>query len=250
MRRAVLALVCAGLAACTPQPPDDGEAYFENITSEPSALAAENQRLNDAETISAAQLAIDSSGGGQTTTTAVPSSEPVSISVAAAQTAAASQPQAPAITATTDTTATATPAQPPVEVASESGTGISDTQDFGAITARETRQSDAAKLAALRASYKTVEPTELPRRPDGSVNLASYAISQKHPVGTRVYSRFNRSANNCARYRKDQDEAQRVFLRSGGPEKDRRQLDPDGDGFACDWDPETYRRLLRATQGG
>lgn len=239
MRRAAILLACAGLAACAAQAPNDGESYFDNITPDPAALAAEEQRLSEAESIETVQLPADSSAPAPTAST-----EPVSISVAAAQTAAASQP------ATTTPTTPAQPAQPQVQVASESGTGISDTQDFGAITSRESRQSDAAKLAALRASYQTVEPTELPRRPDGSVNLASYAISQKHPVGTRVYSRFNRSQNNCTRYRKDQDEAQRVFLQNGGPEKDRRQLDPDGDGFACDWNPDTYRRLLSATQGG
>ena len=42
---------------------------------------------------------------------------------------------------------------------------------------------------------------------------------------------------------KSKDEAQRKFLKDGGPYKDRFNLDPDGDGFACDWDPEIYRKL-------
>ena len=42
---------------------------------------------------------------------------------------------------------------------------------------------------------------------------------------------------------KTKDDAQREFLKSGGPYSDKSNLDPDGDGFACDWDPEVYRGL-------
>ena len=37
------------------------------------------------------------------------------------------------------------------------------------------------------------------------------------------------------------DLAQMDFLQSGGPERDRKGLDPDGDGFACAWDPTPFR---------
>ena len=47
---------------------------------------------------------------------------------------------------------------------------------------------------------------------------------------------------NCGRFR-DQDAAQRAFLAGGGPEADRYGIDPDGDGFACRWDPTPYRQL-------
>jgi hypothetical protein len=30
-------------------------------------------------------------------------------------------------------------------------------------------------------------------------------------------------------------------LSNGGPERDRLGLDPDGDGFACYWDPTPFR---------
>jgi hypothetical protein len=43
-----------------------------------------------------------------------------------------------------------------------------------------------------------------------------------------------------------QDAAQEAFLAAGGPERDRNNLDPDGDGFACWWDPEPFRRAMRA----
>ena len=47
---------------------------------------------------------------------------------------------------------------------------------------------------------------------------------------------------NCGRFR-DADAAQRAFLAGGGPESDRYGIDPDGDGFACRWDPAPYRAL-------
>lgn len=121
---------------------------------------------------------------------------------------------------------------------------ISNTQDFGAVKEQETIASDAAKLAALKQSYEVVQPEALPQR-SGGVNLASYAISQKQAVGAQTYRRTNTNGSNCSRYRNDPDGAQRAFLKAGGPEDDRNRLDPDGDGFACNWDPNVYRRLVQ-----
>ncbi|WP_069300262.1 hypothetical protein [Neptunicoccus sediminis] len=121
--------------------------------------------------------------------------------------------------------------------------GISNTQDFEAVVEQESIASDAAKLAALRQSYTVVDPEPLPQRKT-SVNLAAYAISQKQAVGTRTYNRSGGGSSSCSRYRNDPDAAQRRFLESGGPERDRNNLDPDGDGFACSWNPDLYRNLL------
>ena len=122
---------------------------------------------------------------------------------------------------------------------------ISNTQDFKAVTAQETIASDAAKLAELKQSYKVIEPEALPTRGRTGVNLAAYALSQKHSVGTKNYSRFNTGSGGCSRYRTDPDAAQRAFLDAGGPAKDRKRLDGDGDGFACSWNPDKYRSLLQ-----
>ncbi|MEM6619940.1 MAG: hypothetical protein AAF631_11655 [Pseudomonadota bacterium] len=136
------------------------------------------------------------------------------------------------------------PQEPPSRTAA-----ISNTQDFGAIQQQETIASDAAKRERLRETYEVVAPEALPEAPAGP-NLAAYAISQKHAVGTRTYRRFNIGISNCGQYRGDPDKAQRAFLAAGGPERDRKRLDPDGDGFACDWNPDTYRRLISATKNG
>jgi hypothetical protein len=122
---------------------------------------------------------------------------------------------------------------------------ISRTQDFKVVTQQETIESDAAKLAALKQNYTVIEPEALPQRRGGSfVNLAAYALSQKHMVGTKKFRRFS-SSGGCSRYRNNPDAAQREFLKSGGPTRDRKHLDGDGDGYACGWSPDKYRNLLK-----
>lgn len=75
-------------------------------------------------------------------------------------------------------------------------------------------------------------------------DIVAYALATRHAVGQQVYRRTfaspGRSARACNRYA-GADLAQRAFLEAGGPERDRLGLDPDGDGFACGWDPEPFR---------
>lgn len=125
----------------------------------------------------------------------------------------------------------------------EEASTISDSQNFASVTQSETIDSDKAKLEALKANYLIVEPEAVPTREDG-INLASYALTQTNAVGEKKYSRFGSGSANCNRYRNDLDEAQREFIRAGGPERDPRNLDSDGDGFACSWDPNVYRSML------
>ena len=94
-------------------------------------------------------------------------------------------------------------------------------------------------------NYVQVSATTLPERPDGGVNVVSYALGTTNSVGQPVYRRggafserkFERA---CAAYRSG-DAAQTAFLVAGGPERDRLGMDPDGDGFACDWSPAPFR---------
>ena len=64
-------------------------------------------------------------------------------------------------------------------------------------------------------------------------------------MGAKLYKRSRFNAGNkynrsCGELR-HQDQAQIAFLAAGGPEKDRKGMDPDGDGYACTWDPSVYR---------
>lgn len=128
-------------------------------------------------------------------------------------------------------------------LSADAGPAISQTQDFSVITERETIESDAAKLRALASEYEVIQPEPLPERRN-DVNLAAYAVNQTNQVGNKIYIRQSDGDSTCFRYSRDPDEAQRVFLASGGPRLDPRNLDPDGDGFACKWTPDAYRRLV------
>ena len=94
-----------------------------------------------------------------------------------------------------------------------------------------------------------VAPTDVPTRPRSTgPNIIEYALATSHPVGTQVYRRSpfgrNRHEANCLSYQSD-DLAQQAFLSMGGPERDRQNLDPDGDGYACNWNPNIYRNAAR-----
>lgn len=137
-------------------------------------------------------------------------------------------------------------AQAPTPTPTPAAAGLSDEQDFQAVTARETIESDAARLARLRATREVVAPQPVPARPDGAApNIVSYAVAATNGVGQSVHSRSvlsgaRQQRRACARFASP-DRAQEAFLAAGGPRRDRYGLDPDGDGFACAWDPAPFR---------
>lgn len=75
--------------------------------------------------------------------------------------------------------------------------------------------------------------------------LVRYAFAATHNPGTRVYPRSGGSdaqaTQLCAGY-PSVDRAQLAFLGDGGPARDPRGMDPDGDGFVCGWTPAPYRQ--------
>lgn len=130
------------------------------------------------------------------------------------------------------------------------GQTVSDEQDFAAVSARETIESDRARIERNRATYTVDQPAPLPQR-DGTateVNIVEFALSTSNPPGTQLYQRSRlqliNPAKACARFQSS-DAAQEAFLANGGPEKDRKNVDPDGDGFACGWDPRPFRTALQ-----
>ena len=140
----------------------------------------------------------------------------------------------------------ASPSNPAPAVVN-SATGISRENNFDAVSGQRSIESDAARIAANRAQYQVIQPQALPERTDAGPNIVAYALRTNHPVGTKLYSRFGFNAagrynRNCGQYR-HQDQAQIAFLENGGPEKDPRGMDPDGDGYACTWDPSIYRNV-------
>ena len=133
-------------------------------------------------------------------------------------------------------------------------------QLFGAPASPEALSAEvAATLAAIPPAGEPAEsgqPEEL--RPAGRGpaqlapapgDLAAYARATSNRPGDQVYPRpegdSSTSARACSRYNSP-DDAQRAFLVAGGPEADPLNLDPDGDGFACNWSPEPFRAAARA----
>lgn len=114
------------------------------------------------------------------------------------------------------------------------------------------RGQSATQVAATPppGSYEIVQPQPLPSRPSGSSgpSVVGFALATDNAVGQAVYTRSDPSAERakraCDRYPSD-DLAQAAFLNTGGPEVDKQGLDPDGDGFACGWDPERFRSAVK-----
>ena len=141
----------------------------------------------------------------------------------------------------------------PAGIQEESGevsnVGISDEQDFAAVSERETIESDAERIARNRAEYVIVQPQDLPTRPgDTGPNIVEFALATTHAPGVQMYKRSGlglRDVNSaCGKYASP-DKAQQDFLAKGGPDRDRMGVDPDGDGFACAWDPRPFRTALQ-----
>ena len=141
----------------------------------------------------------------------------------------------------------------PAGIQEESGEvsnlGISDEQDFEAVKSRESIESDAERIAKNRSQYVIVEPKDLPNRPgDTGPNIVEFALATTHAPGVQMYKRSGislRSAEAACNKYASPDKAQQDFLAKGGPDRDRLGLDPDGDGFACSWDPRPFRTALQ-----
>ena len=135
--------------------------------------------------------------------------------------------------------------QPVTPAAPSNNSAISDEQDFNAVTSRESIESDAQRRAAQAAARQVIQPTALADRPaTAGPNIVEYALAAPNRKGQEWWSRSifsgqGRFERNCAGYNSP-DAAQRDFLARGGPERDPRGLDPDGDGFACGWDPAPF----------
>jgi hypothetical protein len=228
------AVTALALAGCGPSIPDSGRgagfddysAYALRKAQSDAAVAA---RQNPSPAISDEELA---RAGIPVSVAPVEDAGQTAVQVAAAEPVPAPVP-APA-------PAAATPA-PGVGHGS-----ISDEQDFQAVSARESIQSDKERLAEQRAAYQQVAPEALPDRQGQSDTLViDFALKTSNAVGQALYRRTGSTSQAkyyraCAKY-PSQDVAQEDFLKNGGPEKDKRGTDPDGDGFACFWDPAPFR---------
>ena len=138
------------------------------------------------------------------------------------------------------------PAVPPAAPMTNSS-GISVENNFDVVSSSRSIEDDAARVAAQQQQYEVASVESLPsRHGDEGPNIVAYALATKHVPGETKYKRIglNKQAKyerNCAIY-PGPDMAQLDFLAKGGPARDRMGLDPDGDGFACSWDPRPFRK--------
>ncbi len=213
MRLFVPAMMVLALAACDPAVPESGAGVgFDGYTSYEQKRAAREAQLQ-----------------GQTV------------------------PPAGAISDETVTTGQiAVPATTTAPAASSNNGAISDEQDFSAVSERESIKSDAERLARRKAGYVQIAPKAVPTGGGGNgASVVQFALSTTNGVGESIYGRSratggSRYVKNCAKYASP-DLAQTAFLQNGGPQKDSKGVDPDGDGFACSWSPAAFRN---ARSGG
>ncbi len=241
MMRAVLAVAICVLAGCTPQVPESGagpgfgdyNSYLRDRTANPYANAP----------VAPAPLAPT----GFSTDVAASA-----IAEAEAGTVPAGPATAPPLDPMPGERARGNAPAGIAETTAEMGfvtDGVSDEQEFSAVTTRETIASDKARIEANRAQYVVIQPGALPTRTgDTGPNIAEYAIATNNPVGVALYDRPAFYLVNikiaCTKFTSS-DLAQQAFLAAGGPQSDKKGLDPDGDGFACDWDPRPFRAALQ-----
>lgn len=258
MRYLYAALILGGLSACAPAVPDSGAGIGYNNSlqdrrARDAALAGGATSASVAPPLAVSSEPLAAAGTLPTQAPVIQHSAAADDSAAEiAREAAAALGEAPAA-ADPGVPLQAIPAAPASAVASagNGAVGLSDENDFKAVSSRESIQSDAERIARNRAQYQEVEPTALPRRSDETgPNIVQYALSTTNPRGMQLYSRSplklpGRAARNCAKYG-SADLAQMAFLERGGPTRDRLGLDPDGDGFACNWDPAPFRQAAIA----
>lgn len=235
MRFIPILAAAAVVAACSPSVPDSAAG----VSPVPPARAISNESPTGSSDI----LISASPVTGTMATASTDSTDPADIAAetqAALAAARANSGQLPL---------EANPNNPPPQTV-EAPTGISAENDFDAVGSVRSIESDAALIAQNRQQYQVVQPTALPSRSgDTGPNIVSYALSTSHQVGTKVYTRIGinkqaRFQRNCAKYA-SADLAQLDFLEKGGPERDRLGLDPDGDGFACSWNPAPFRMAVQ-----
>ena len=258
-RASLLIIVAVGLTACDRGNPAGGRGYFDP----PPPVRFSQPRMAPTEPVAPEPVA--AAPAPVETADAAPAAPqptrpraqaPAQTQVAAQVPAPAPQPaaQQPAGAPRTAIAGTDPNEQLGEEVAAALGydIGIDPNADSInlALDSQEVQERERAAAQARREAAQqqlvVVEPEPVPQA-DINANVVKFARETTHPVGTRRYNRpaFRdrlQSAAVCRRF-DTADEAQRRFLANGGPDTDRFNLDPDGDGFACKFDPEKYRKL-------
>lgn len=245
--------ICAALAlaACQPAVPESGvgfgdyQSYLKaregqlagsTVSSAPTVQNA--GAAIGAETVTATPLGATSTAALPVAPIAAPAVAPVA--GAPIQTSAALATPLASTTAASSAAVVAAPAALP---ASDPSAPL-PASILAAIPGAAPAATPAATAPVAAPAPSTAPVSASSTNPDGSPNLVVYALNAPNRLGQPVYARSGDSAAStkaCGRYR-SADLAQTAFLDQGGPQTDRKNLDPDGDGFACKWDPTPFQK--------
>ena len=123
--------------------------------------------------------------------------------------------------------------------------GVLDLSQFSQEQQKVEREQAAKRREELKAGRVVLEFNDKEKVGSKSVNLAIFARSASNKVGEKIYFRNFLNTNveaGCKKF-SNKNAAQIFFLKNGGPKNDYHNVDLDGDGFACKWDPEVYRKI-------
>ena len=125
------------------------------------------------------------------------------------------------------------------------GDGVLDLSQFSQEQQKVEREEAAKRRDELKAGRVVLEINSKEKIRIKSINLAVFARSVSNKVGEKIYYRDLFSTDNnlsCKKF-SNKNAAQIFFLENGGPKNDYHNIDVDGDGFACKWDPSIYRKI-------
>ena len=128
--------------------------------------------------------------------------------------------------------------------------GVLDLSQFSQEQQKVEREQAAKRREELKAGRVVLEINSKEKIGTESVNLAIFARSASNKVGEKIYNRNSLSTNSepgCKQF-SNKNTAQIFFLQNGGPQYDYHNLDADGDGFACKWDPSIFRKIDSFTE--
>ena len=125
--------------------------------------------------------------------------------------------------------------------------GVLDLSQFSQEQQKVEREQAAIRREALKAGRVVLEANGKEKIGTKSVNLAVFARSVSNKLGEKIYYRnfiSSGAGSGCKKF-SNKNAAQIFFLENGGPKNDFHNMDVDGDGFACKWDPAIYRKIER-----
>ena len=128
--------------------------------------------------------------------------------------------------------------------------GVLDLSQFSQEQQKIEREQAAKRRKELKAGRVILEANPKEKIKRQSINLALFARSVSNKLGEKIYYRnfiSSDAGSGCKKF-SDKNAAQIFFLENGGPKNDFHNIDDDGDGFACSWDPAVYRKIERINE--